>query len=192
MQHGAKSYVNKKLKTGHLCSELVSRALRMACVNKGSHSFYLPTTRLGISTNGISYPAFTSSRSAYKRYFTVILCCTDTPSYAKNVIFALSNASPNVSQPTVWIYAVCSYYPGELPPENTIYLKCHDSQPPFRYVIVQINATSFDLGICELQVLVKGMTCVRHCIYTRVCYVVSFFISMSVYSLRSSRVVYLV
>ena len=57
----------EKLQTGHLHSafswELISKSLRMACGNQGSHSFYLPTTRL--STNGMSHPVFTPEPAQY-------------------------------------------------------------------------------------------------------------------------------
>jgi len=73
---------------------------------------------------------------------------------ANDFIIGLTDISPTVRTPTLWHYDVCGQWPGVVDEGATVHLRCADSLPPRRYVIVQLPHTNY-LNFCELQVFVR-------------------------------------
>jgi len=88
-------------------------------------------------------------------YYLNSLCAAQQ---SDNFIIGLTNVW---AVPVLGQYTVCGQYPGAVPPGATVSLRCNDTDsPPARYVIVQLNATSY-LGFCDLNVCAKGMRSLR-------------------------------
>jgi len=69
----------------------------------------------------------------------------------------LTNASPNVTAPTLWNYAVCGQYPGAVGDGATVNLKCACNLAAYRYLIVHFPAgPDAQANFCELEVYIRG------------------------------------
>jgi len=86
------------------------------------------------------------------------MCCVFAAKRSSNFVVGLTNVSPNISTPTLYNYTLCGQYPGDVPIGATVSLYCQKNLPPFRYVIVQFPRNGH-MNICELEVLVVGITC---------------------------------
>jgi len=80
-------------------------------------------------------------------------------SYSNNFIVGLTNNKPSVSV-TLWNYKLCGRYPGAVGSGATVSLTCARDLPPFRFVIVQFQITTY-MYFCELEVFAYGQELVN-------------------------------
>jgi len=71
-----------------------------------------------------------------------------------NFIVGLTDVPPNVIAPTLWNYDVCGQYPGAVPANATVYLKCACNVMAHRYIIFQTPILDY-LNFCELEVFIR-------------------------------------
>jgi len=83
--------------------------------------------------------------------FIVVDCAVDR---SANFIVGLTDVSPSVTAPTLWNYAVCGQWPGNVPNAATVYLPCnYNLTTLYRYIIVQFPHTEeIVANFCELEV----------------------------------------
>ena len=81
------------------------------------------------------------------------------PDRADNFLVGLTNNPPNTMPPTTNGYATCGQWPGSAPASATMFVRCVDTLPPARYVVIiqQYQPRGY-LQICELEVYGKGKT----------------------------------
>jgi len=66
----------------------------------------------------------------------------------------LTDVSPAVETPTLWNYDLCGQRTDPVGNGVTVYLRCADSLPARRYLVLQIPRVDC-LNFCELQVYVR-------------------------------------
>jgi len=88
------------------------------------------------------------------RNHDVVACAAER---SANFIVGLTDVSPSVTAPTLWNYAVCGQWPGNVPNAATVYLPCNCSlTTPYRYIIVQFPRTeALAANFCELEVFLR-------------------------------------
>jgi len=96
-----------------------------------------------------------SSRSLSHRLISFLFVTGYRTEY---FIVGLTDVSPAITAPTVWNYDVCAQYPDSVGDGDTVYLRCTSCMPPRRYLIVQLENTTY-LNFCEIEVYVRGKLC---------------------------------
>jgi len=85
------------------------------------------------------------------KYFSFLFVLA---SRSDSFIIGLTDVSPLVTAPTLWNYAVCGQYPGEVGSGATVILNCTCGLAAYRYLIVQFPGTDW-ANFCELEVYIR-------------------------------------